>query len=72
MAIRSFRSREFRRCLENLPKDVQALAYENFLLWKKDPAHPSLKFKKVRCDHWSARLGLHYRALGQFVKDGFL
>ena len=72
MAVRSFRSREFRRCLESLPKNIQALAYENLLLWKKDPAHPSLNFKKVSGDNWSARVGIHYRAIGHFVKDGFL
>ena len=72
MAVRSFRSREFRRCLESLPKNIQALAYENFLLWKKDPAYPSLNFKKVSGDNWSARVGIHYRAIGHFVNDGFL
>ena len=46
MAIRSFRSREFRRCLEALPQHVQTLAYENFLLWKRDPGHPSLQFQE--------------------------
>src|SRR5438067_13720610 len=68
MAIRSFRGREFRRCLESLPKQVQALAYESFLLWKRDPGHPSLHFKKVSRDNWSARVGIHYRAIGHFVK----
>ena len=72
MALRSFRSRGFRRCLESLPKNIQALAYENFRLWKKDLAHPSLNFKKVSGDNWSARVGIHYRAIGHFVKDGFL
>ena len=64
MAIKSFRSREFRRCLEALPKEVQALAYESFLFWKKDPGHRSLKFKKVGGENWSARVGIHYRAVG--------
>lgn len=72
MAIRSFRSRKFRRCLESLPEHVQALAYESFLLWKRDPGHPSLQFKKVSGDNWSARVGLHYRAIGRFVRNGFL
>jgi len=48
MAIRSFRSREFRRCLEALSKEIQTLAHEKFILWKKDPGHPSLQFKKLR------------------------
>jgi len=72
MALRSFRSRQFRRCLEALPEDVQALAHEKFLLWKQNPGHPSLEFKKLRGENWSARVSIHYRAIGHFVKDGFL
>jgi len=48
MAIKSFRSREFRRCLEALSEEIQTLAHEKFVLWKKDPGHPSLHFKKLR------------------------
>jgi hypothetical protein len=72
MAIRSFRSRQFRRCFEALPEEIQALAHENFALWKRDPHHPSLNFKKVSGENWSARVGIRYRAVGHFVKDGFL
>jgi len=72
MAIRSFRSRAFRRRLEALPKDIQSPACETFLYWKEDPAHPSLNFKKVSGGNWSARVGIHCRAMGHFVKDGFL
>ena len=70
MAIRSFRSREFRRCLEALSEEIKTP--EKFVLWKKDPGHPSLHFKKLRGENWSARVGIHYRAIGHFVKDGFL
>jgi len=38
------------------------LADKNFQLLKTNPRHPSLHFKKIR-DIWSARVGLHYRAL---------
>ena len=72
MAIRSFRSREFHRYLQALPEDVQALAHKNFLLWRSDPGHPSLNFKKVPGENWSVRVGIHYRAIGHFVEDGFL
>lgn len=50
-----------------LPEEIQRLADANFQLLKNNPRHPSLHFKKVgRC--WSARVGLHYRALA--VQDG--
>ena len=30
----------------------------------------SLHFKKVGADNWSVRIGLNYRAIGKFSKDG--
>jgi hypothetical protein len=54
-----------------LPKDVQVLADRCFALLKTDSRHPSLQFKKVG-RFWSARVGLHYRALAVEVTDGVL
>jgi hypothetical protein len=53
--------------LGRLPAEVQRVARQNFEILKTDPAHPSLRFKKV-CDFWSARAGLQHRALD--VADG--
>ena len=50
-----------------LPKEVQQVARKNFKLLKQDSRHPSLQFKRLG-DYWSARVGLHYRALA--VEDG--
>lgn len=47
-----------------LPQHIRDLADKNFSLLKSDPSHPSLHFKKVTDDLWSARVGLSYRALG--------
>jgi len=52
----------FWRCYRGLPKDVQSLANKSYALLKTNPGHPSLHFKKV-AQFWSARVGLHYRAL---------
>lgn len=30
----------------------------------------SLHFKRAAADNWSARVGLNYRAIGKFAKDG--
>ncbi|WP_414675650.1 hypothetical protein [Methyloceanibacter sp.] len=38
---------------------------------KQNPQHPSLHFKPVG-PYWSARIGLHYRALAVEVDDGML
>lgn len=50
-----------------LPEAIQRLANENYELLKADPRHPSLHFKKVG-RFWSARVGIHYRAVA--VEDG--
>ena len=54
-----------------LPKDVRALADKSFQLLKANRAHPSLHFKKVG-KVWSARVGLHYRAIAVEVDGGYL
>lgn len=55
--------------MRGLPRKVQQLARKNFKLLKKDPDHPSLRFKKVG-DFYSARVGLHHRALAAGGPDG--
>ena len=52
----------FWRCYHSLPVGVRELADRNFAQLKVDSGHPSLHFKKVGA-FWSARVGLHYRAL---------
>lgn len=55
--------------MRGLPRKVQQLARKNFKLLKKDPNHPSLRFKKVG-DFYSVRVGLHHRALAADGPDG--
>jgi hypothetical protein len=52
----------FWKCFNNLSEPVQEIAKKNFNLLKSDPYHPSLHFKKTG-QFWSARIGLHYRAI---------
>jgi hypothetical protein len=54
-----------------LPKAIQKLADKNFELLKLEPYHPSLHFKNVSGELWSARVGMHFRALALPDKDGF-
>jgi hypothetical protein len=61
----------FWACYEKLPPEVQKLADKNFNLLKADPYHSSLQFKKVG-KLWSARVGIHYRALATPIEGGFL
>jgi hypothetical protein len=43
---------------------MRRLARETYQRFEQDPWHPSLRFKQIRNDIWSARVGLGYRALG--------
>jgi hypothetical protein len=54
-----------------LPADVQRTADKAFELLKADPYHPSIHLKKVD-EVWSARVGLHHRALAIRASDGLL
>ena len=58
---------KFWRFYEQLPGDIQKLADKSYELLKRDPHHPSLHIKKVG-RFWSARVGIHYRAVA--VEDG--
>jgi hypothetical protein len=61
-------SLRFWRCYEGLPQDVRQLADRSYALLKTNPSHPSLHFKKVG-QFWSARVGLHYRAVAVDAGD---
>jgi len=62
---------DFWTCYRALPPEIQKLADRAFAQLKADPHHPSLHFKKMNT-FWSARVGLHYRAVGLEVRDGTL
>ena len=55
----------------HLPPPIRDLADKNFGLLKQDPQHPSLRLKKIR-NYWSARVGLHYRALAKERTEGLV
>lgn len=55
-----------------LPDEIQKLADKNFELLKRDERHPSVRFKLIKDKIWSARVGLHYRALALEQSDHFV
>jgi hypothetical protein len=69
--MRHFKDPRFQPLYDALPARVRDLADKNFALLKQDPKHPSLHFKRVRDDLWSARVGRGYRAMAIEGKDGF-
>ncbi|WP_445631898.1 hypothetical protein [Nostoc sp. DSM 114167] len=56
----------FRKKLDELPASVQEQAGIAYALWRSDPYHNSLQFKRVsqRQPIYSARVSLDYRVLG--------
>lgn len=69
--MKHFASPDFWDCYHALPKETQEHADKAFELLKADSKHPSLHFKKVG-RFWSARVGVHHRALAVEVTDGTL
>jgi len=54
-----------------LPPEIRQRARKAYKLWRDNPAHPSLFFKRVKEGQpvYSVRIGLGYRALGLLKAD---
>jgi len=70
--MRSKRTSRFNELLRNLPGDVRKQAYTAYRLFRRDPYHPSLHFKKVSPTVYSARVGISYRVLGRREEDDLI
>ncbi|HEX8202564.1 MAG TPA: hypothetical protein VF590_18950 [Isosphaeraceae bacterium] len=62
---------DFLACYARLPASVREQARRAYRLWRADPAHPGVQFKRVHPVEpiFSARVGLRWRALG-LLEDG--
>jgi hypothetical protein len=60
-------TRRFWQLFHALPAEIQKLASKNYQLWRVNPNHPSLRFRRLRGseDRFTIRVGDHYRALGR-------
>lgn len=54
-----------------LPDDVKAKARKNYRLWKADPSHPGVQFKRIHTAEplYSARVGIDWRAVWLLEND---
>lgn len=61
---------EFRKHFRRLPSAIQTSARKAYQLWRQNPAHPSLQFKRIHNTEplYSIRVALGWRALG--LMDG--
>lgn len=63
--MNSYTTRRFREAYAVLPEAVRWRARHAYKLFRQNPGHPSLQFKKVNDGNvYSVRVGLGYRALG--------
>lgn len=67
-------SSDFRRDFARLPAAVRRQAREAYRVFRNNPNHPSLKFKKLppHKDLWSVRINHDYRAIGRWRGDVLL
>lgn len=61
----------FRALHDALPKPLQEKSKASYRLWTSNPAHPSLRFKKVHATRpiYSVRIDLDWRAIGVLNGD---
>lgn len=62
---------DFVACFAQLPDEIKNQARKSYRLWRQNPAHPGLQFKKIhsREDLYSVRVGRAWRALGLLAGD---
>ena len=61
--MKSLTTPDFWKAYAALPSGIKAKARKAYRLWQENQAHPSLHFKKVGRNLWSARITYDYRAL---------
>jgi hypothetical protein len=68
--MKSSTTPDFWDSFASLPPEIKTRAKFVWQLWKNNPRHPSLQFKKTG-NVWSVRIGSGYRALAILEKDVF-
>lgn len=65
--MKSYRTRRFNKLLTQLPQQARKQAHIAYQLFKRNPYHPSLHFKRIDPQEplYSVRIGAHYRAVGE-------
>ena len=69
--MKSHVTQSFITSFHRLPKRIQESARRDYQLWKRDPHHPGLQFKRVgrRQEAYSVRVAIGWRALGVKEQD---
>lgn len=71
--MQSHTTEAFRAHLAAAPAAIQTKAQNAYRLWSQNPAHPSLRFKKVHntLPIYAVRIDLDWRAVG-VLKEGVM
>lgn len=69
--MKSLTTPEFWTAYAAIPLAIRQQARKAYKLWQTNPSHPSLHFKKVGKDLWSARITRDYRALALKKGDDY-
>jgi hypothetical protein len=69
--MKSRTTKQFWNLLTALPEQVRRQAREAYRRFQQDPNLPGLEFKRVhaKLPIYSARIGIHYRAVGTMSND---
>jgi hypothetical protein len=62
---------DFVACFARLPDAVKAQARKSYLIWRSNPTHPGLHFKRIHggVNLYAVRVSLGWRALGLLEGD---
>jgi len=69
--VKSRTTERFRKPLAKLPANVQNQARRAFAVWRRNPNHPSLQFKRIHAADpvYAVRIGIHWQALAILRDD---
>jgi hypothetical protein len=69
--LKSQVTEDFVACFARLPDSVKTQAQKSYRLWRANPTHPGLHFKRIHGHEalYSVRVGVGWRALGLLEGD---
>ena len=66
-------SRPFKKQFLGLPAEIREAFYRKLELYLENPAHPSLRVKKIQSTNlWEMSITMSYRLTFQHLEDGIL
>jgi hypothetical protein len=69
--VKSRVTEDFVACFARLPDAVKAQARKSYQMWRSNPSHPALHFKRIHGQEslYAVRVSLGWRALGLLEGD---